>query len=74
MYATYRLNSGDLDHNLVEAIKNVFKDKEIETAVYEADETEYLLKHEANRQRLLEAIEHVDNKENLVEVDMEKLK
>ncbi len=73
MQATYRMNSNELDHRLIETLKNLFKDKEIEISVYEIDETEYLLKSQANRERLLEAIKNVNNKKNLVEVDMDTL-
>lgn len=66
MYTTYRLNANDLDNKFIEAIKYLFKDKEI--AIYEADETEYLTRSEANKKRLLEAIENVKLNRNLVEV------
>jgi antitoxin YefM len=56
----------------------MFKDKEIEIAVCEADqseedETEYLLKSPANRDRLLKAIENVARKHHLVPVDLEDM-
>jgi antitoxin YefM len=56
----------------------MFKDKEIEIAVCEADqseedETEYLLKSPANRDRLLKAIENVARSHNLVPVDLEDM-
>ncbi len=73
MYSTYRLNSNELDSHFIEAVKKLFKDKEIEIVVYETDETEYLLKSEANRKRLLEAIENVNRNINLVEVNLEDL-
>ena len=72
MYSTYRLNSNELDSRFIEAVKELFKNKEIEIVVYETDETEYLLKSDANRKRLLEAIENVNRNINLVEVDMEE--
>ena len=73
MYTTYRLNANDLDNKFIEAIKYLFKDKEIEIAVYEADETEYLTRSEANKKRLLEAIENVKLDRNLVEVNVQDL-
>ena len=54
-------------------MKTLFEDKEIEIAVYEVDETEYLLKSDANRRRLLEAIDNVKNEKNLIEVEMMKI-
>jgi PHD/YefM family antitoxin component YafN of YafNO toxin-antitoxin module len=38
-------------------------------ATVELDETTYLLHSEANKQRLLEAIQNVENNRNLIEVD-----
>jgi len=51
----------------------MFKNKDIEIAVCEGyqneeDETAYLLKSEENRERLLKAIENVDQNRNLVTV------
>jgi antitoxin YefM len=48
-------------------LKALFKDKNIEIVVSEVDETAYLLQSEANRQRLLKAIQHVNDQQNLVE-------
>ena len=53
----------------------MFKNKEIEIAVCEAseieeDETAYLLKSPANRERLLKAIENVDANHNIVTVNL----
>jgi antitoxin YefM len=73
MYSTYRLNSNELDSHFIEAVKKLFKDKEIEIVVYETDETEYLLKSEANRKRLLEAIENVNRNTNLVDYETKNI-
>lgn len=73
MYSTYRLKANELDSKFIENLKTLFEDKEIEIAVYEIDETEYLLKADANRRRLLEAIENVKNEKNLIEVEMMKI-
>lgn len=73
MYSTYRLKANELDSKFIENLKTLFEDKEIEIAVYEVDETEYLLKSDTNRRRLLEAIENVNNEKNLVEVEMMKI-
>jgi antitoxin YefM len=56
----------------------MFKDKEIEISVCESaqseeDETGYLLKSPANRDRLLKAIENVARSQNLVSVDLDAL-
>lgn len=73
MYSTYRLKANELNSKFIENLKTLFEDKEIEIAVYEVDETEYLLKADANRRRLLEAIENVKNEKNLIEVEVMKI-
>ncbi len=70
MYTTYRLNVNELDEKFIQSLKTLFKDKEIEILVSEVDETAYLLRSEANRERLLRAIENIEKGENLVEVRM----
>ena len=66
MISTYRMNAADLDNTFIDALKTLFRDKEIEIVVTEIDETEYLLQSSANRQRLLQAIENVNSGANLV--------
>jgi antitoxin YefM len=60
MYATYRLRADEITDNFLKAIKDAYQDKEIEITVQEVeDETAYLMKSEANRKHLLEAVEEV---------------
>ncbi|NJN07688.1 MAG: hypothetical protein HC836_24515 [Richelia sp. RM2_1_2] len=73
MHSIYRINTKELDHSFIDALKVSYPDKEIEIIVYEVDETAYLLSSEANKKHLLKAIENVKNKSNLVEVDIESL-
>jgi antitoxin YefM len=78
MYMVYKMKTEELDSRFLRALKAMFKDKEIEIAVCEAaqseeDETEYLLKSPANRDRLLKAIENVARKHHLVSVDLEDM-
>ncbi len=73
MQTIYRLKASELDNDFLEGLKATFKDKEIEIIVYEVDETDYLLKSDANKVRLLKAIDNVNNKTNLVEVSLESL-
>jgi antitoxin YefM len=54
-------------------LKETYKDKDIEIIIYEVNETEYLLQSEVNRQRLMQAKTNIDNKTNLVEIDLEDL-
>jgi antitoxin YefM len=73
MQTIYRLKASELDNNFLEGLKATFGDKEIEIIVYEVNETDYLLKSDANKVRLLKAIENVNNKTNLVEVSLDIL-
>ena len=77
MYMTYRIKIEELDSRFLRALKAMFKDKEIEIVVCEAaqseeDETAYLLKSQANRDRLLRAIENVAHDRNLVTIPFEE--
>ena len=78
MYMVYKMKAEELDSRFIRALKTMFKDKDIEIAVCESvqseeDETDYLLKSPANRDRLLKAIENVARSHNLVAVDLEAL-
>ncbi len=78
MYTIYRLNANDLDSRFLRELKALFKNKEIEIAVCEAaeieeDETTYLLKSPANRERLLQAMENVAHDRNLVTVSEDEM-
>jgi antitoxin YefM len=78
MYMTYRMNEGELDSRFLRTLKAMFKGKEIEIVVSEApqgeeDETVYLLRSPANRDRLLKAIENVAQHRNLVPVELDEL-
>ena len=70
MNSIYRLNANDLDEKFIQSLKALFKDKDIEIIVNEVDETAYLLQSEANRERLLKAVENVEKGENLVEAQI----
>ena len=75
MYAIYKLRADKLDQNFLDALKQQFKDSEIESAISEAadsaeDETAYLLRSPANRERLLKAIDNVAHGRDLKTVDL----
>ena len=65
MNAIYQVKADELDQLFLDALKATFKDKDIEIAVYERDETAYLLRSPANRERLLGAIADVEKSRNL---------
>ncbi|MEA5597037.1 hypothetical protein [Rivularia sp. UHCC 0363] len=73
MHSVYRINTKELDPSFIDALKVTYPDREIEIVVYEVDETAYLLASEANKKHLLQAIENVKEKSNLIEVDIENL-
>lgn len=73
MQSSYRLKANELDEQFIEGLKATYKDKDIEIIVYEVDETEYLLRSEANRKRLMQAKTNIENKTNLREVSLEDL-
>lgn len=73
MQTVYRLNANELDTQFLEALKLLFRDKTVEIVVTTLDETDYLIKSEANHKRLKEAIENVNKGTNLVTVDLDAL-
>jgi len=73
MSTVYHLKASEIDRHFLEEIKATFGDKEIEIIVSEFDETEYLLKSEVNKKKLLKAVENVKKRQNLVEVNLENL-
>lgn len=73
MQTVYHLRTDELDAQFLESLKSLFKDKTIEIVVTEVDETAYLLHSDTNREQLLQAIEHVEKGENLMEVELDTL-
>lgn len=73
MYSVYHLNVNELDSQFIKALQTLFKDKDVEIVVHTVDETDYLLQSEPNRKRLLQAIQNIDNQQNLVEVPLDML-
>jgi antitoxin YefM len=75
MYTIYKLRADELDQRFLDTLKHQFQDREIEIVVSEAaereeDETAYLLRSPANRERLLRALENVAEGRNLEVVDL----
>jgi len=66
MFAVYRTSADELDEQFLESLKKAFAHKEIEITVSEADETAYLLRSPANRERLLRAISDVEQNRNII--------
>ena len=72
MQTIYQINANEIDQGLLESIKAVFKDKEIEITVTERDETEYLLRSPANRESLLRAVNDIESDKNIIIPDQEQ--
>jgi antitoxin YefM len=68
MVTVYRLHVNELNDQFIEAVQAFFKDKEVEITITEVDETEYLLRTQANRTRLMQAVSNIENGKNLVKV------
>jgi antitoxin YefM len=73
MQSVHRLKANELDDRFLESLKAQWGDREIEIVISEADETAYLMRNEANRQRLLKAVSDIEQRHNLVEVDLEAI-
>ena len=65
MVTVYRLNVNELNEQFIQALQTLFRDREVEITVTEVEETDYLLRSEPNRRRLLQAIKNIDNNEDM---------
>jgi antitoxin YefM len=72
MYTTYQINSKDLTPDFIEILKRTYKDKEIEIAVSEIDETDYLLRSQKNREILISRIDDLKKGINIVSTNIEE--
>ena len=72
MQTIYQINADELNQDFLESIKALFKNKDIEIVVTERDETAYLLRSPANRERLLRAIEETEANCNIVTPNQEQ--
>lgn len=71
MQTTYRIKADELDTSFLKNIKTLFRGKEIEISVQEADETEYLFSTPENKKHLLKIIEDVESNKNIITPDQE---
>jgi antitoxin YefM len=69
MMTIYKLNAEELDETFLHNRKSAFAHKQIEIVVSEVDETEYLLRSPANRERLLRAMKDLGEGKNVVVPD-----
>ncbi|MBD9358645.1 hypothetical protein [Methylomonas albis] len=78
MYTTYKLKASELNDDFLQSVKALFHDKVVEIAICdsleaEEDETTYLLKNPVNSERLLTAINNIEQKQNIVRIDLSEL-
>ncbi len=73
MRTTHCLNASELDQTFLEGLRATFPSKDTEIVVYEVDETDCLLKADANRLRLLIAKDNIEREENWVEVSLQDM-
>ena len=72
MYTEFHINEKELDNEFLNKIKAMFKNKSLSIIIEEEqDETDYLLKSEANRKNLLESINQAEKGE-LIKVNFGK--
>ena len=62
MVSSFTLNTDELNISFLETIKNLFAGKEIEITVQDAqNDTDYLLKNQANKNHLLQSIASLES-------------
>ncbi|PIX34677.1 MAG: hypothetical protein COZ21_15605 [Bacteroidetes bacterium CG_4_10_14_3_um_filter_31_20] len=72
MYTEFHINANALDISFIKSVKAMFKSKPISIIVEEEqDETEYLMRSEANRKMLEQSIKEVESG-NLIKVNIGK--
>jgi hypothetical protein len=69
MQANFILDSNELDYNLIDKLKEIFKNKRIELTVSESDDTDYLFISNTNKEMLLNSIANIEKNENIVIAD-----
>jgi len=72
---TYRTRASEVGQPLIDSIRTLYGDKEIEIIVSEhQDQTDFLLRSQENRKHLLEAVDDIRNGRNLVVSDQEQFR
>lgn len=74
MTTVFHTTADELDESFIASVKAAFGDRPIEITVTEDDETGYLMRHPANRERLLRAISDLDSEKNVVTPDQEQFR
>ena len=69
MVTTYKLNTSELENAFIDTIRTTYPNQVVEIEVREQDATEYLFSTPANRKRLMEAINNIEEGKNLISFD-----
>ena len=75
MQTVFQLNESEFNIQIVEAIKSMFKNRNIIVSIQsETDENDYLLSSSTNAKRLLASVENTNTNQNLTEISILELK
>lgn len=76
MITTFHINESELDVNFIKALKAMFKNRDLTLTIEtnSIDETEHLMSSPNNKNRLLNAIKNVNERNNLQNIDLDELK
>jgi hypothetical protein len=75
MTATFQIKRNELDQNLLEKLRSLFKDDEIRVIITDSgDDSDYPYNNPAQVKFLLEAIEKINKREGLIQMDLADLK
>ena len=74
MQTIYKTRANEIDASILDSIKALYSDKQIEISVIEQDTTEYLLSSEADREQLLRAIDDIEHGRNIITPDQEQFR
>jgi hypothetical protein len=73
METSIRINTDNLNTDIIESIKTMFPHKNVEITIQPADETEYILNDPDYSQELMERIEEYNSKKQTIMVKAKDL-
>lgn len=76
MTTTIHLNETELDQQFLEAIKTLFKNRDLAVTIEVEDrnDTTHLLSNPVNRERLLQSVKNINENTNLTDINLDQLK
>jgi antitoxin YefM len=69
MITTYHINADELNFEVLEGIKNTFKNKNIQIVVFESDDISNFKNSNILSTEILNRIDDIENKKNLIVPD-----